>query len=128
MPRCDRYAIDGWSGRLDVFPVETRGIDPARLARVLVRERAGGERFRLQPASTARSLKKQYQSVGIPEEGRVGPLLFDASGALIFAPGLGIDARAWAPEGSSPQWGLRWQAGTPSECGSASMEPSSLRE
>jgi tRNA(Ile)-lysidine synthase len=57
----------------------------------------------------ARILKKQFQAVGVPAKGRDGPLLYDAAGALLFAPGLGIDARAWAPAGA-PQWGMRWIA------------------
>jgi tRNA(Ile)-lysidine synthase len=47
--------------------------------------------------------------LGVAAEGRDGPLLFDAVGALLFAPGLGIDARAWAQPGA-PQWGLAWHA------------------
>ena len=63
----------------------------------------------LNPSGGARSLKKQWQSQGIPAEGREGPLLYDATGTLLFVPGLGIDARAWAPPGA-PQWTLRWRA------------------
>jgi tRNA(Ile)-lysidine synthase len=107
--RCDRYAIAGWGGTLEVFPTSQRGIAPHRLAQVTARVRAGGERFQLQPAGLARSLKKQYQAAGVPAEGRDGPLLFDAAGALLFVPGLGIDARAWAPAGA-PQWDLRWRS------------------
>jgi len=114
LPRCADYGVDGWSGRLEVFACERAGVDPTRLARVLARPRSGGERFQLHPAGLARSLKKQYQAIGIAQEGRAGPLLFDAAGALLFAPGLGVDARAWAPEGA-PQWGLRWQACAASE-------------
>jgi len=56
-----------------------------------------------------RSLKRQWQSQRVAAEGRHGPLLYDGNGALLFVPGLGIDARAWAPPGA-PQWGLRWLA------------------
>jgi tRNA(Ile)-lysidine synthase len=107
--RCAEYVVPGWAGRLEVFATAQGGVAPRRLARVLARARAGGERFQLQPAGTARGLKKQYQAVGIASEGRDGPLLFDAQGELLFAPGLGVDARAWAGEGA-PQWGLRWRA------------------
>ena len=107
LPRCDRYALAGWNGALEVFATEQGGVAPHRLAQVEARVRAGGEQFQLQPAGTARSLKKQYQSLGVPAEGREGPLLFDAAGALLFAPGLGVDARAWAPAGA-PQWGIRY--------------------
>ena len=107
--RCDRYALDGWDGALEVFATEQRGIAPHRLAQIVARVRAGGEQFQLQPAGIARSLKKQWQASGVAAEGRDGPLLFDADGALLFAPGLGIDARAWARPGA-PQWGLAWHA------------------
>ena len=112
--RCDRYAIAGWDGRLELFATEHRGIAPHRLAQVEARVRAGGEQFLLQPAGVARSLKKQYQALGIPAEGRDGPLLFAGDGALLFVPGLGVDARAWAADGA-PQWGIRWHSG-PSAC------------
>ena len=105
--RCDRYGLAGWDGTLEVFPTSACGIAPHRLAPVTARVRSGGERFLLQPGGVARSLKKQYQSVGVPAEGRDGPLLFDAGGSLLFVPGLGVDARAWASPGA-PQWGLRW--------------------
>jgi tRNA(Ile)-lysidine synthase len=112
--RCDRYALEGWSGTLEVFATAHRGVAPHRLAQIAARDRAGGEQFQLQPAGTARSLKKQYQALGIPAEGRDGPLLFDAAGALLFVPGLGVDARAWAPP-DAPQWGIRWHP-APSAC------------
>jgi tRNA(Ile)-lysidine synthase len=105
--RCDRYALPGWHGALEVFATADRGVAPHRLAQVEARVRAGGERFVLHPAGAARSLKKQWQSQGVPVEGRDGPLVYDAAGVLLFVPGLGIDARAWAPAGA-PQWGLRW--------------------
>jgi tRNA(Ile)-lysidine synthase len=110
--RCDRYAIDGWSGMLELFVTADGGVAPHRLAQIEARVRAGGEQFQLQPAGTARSLKKQYQALGVPAEGRQGPLLFDAAGALLFVPGLGVDARAWATPGA-PQWGIRWLAPAP---------------
>jgi tRNA(Ile)-lysidine synthase len=105
--RCDRYALRGWDGTLEVFATDHGGVAPHRLAQVAARVRAGGEQFLLRPAGVARSLKKQYQALGVPLEGRDGPLLFDAAGALLFVSGLGVDARAWAAPGA-PQWGLRW--------------------
>jgi len=107
--RCDRYAVPGWDGALEVFATAERGVAPHRLAQVQARVRAGGERFVLNPAGGARSLKKQWQSQGVPAEGRDGPLVWGGDGALLFVPGLGVDARAWAPAGA-PQWGLRWVA------------------
>jgi len=105
--RCDRYAVAGWDGALEVFATERCGVAPHRLAQIDARVRAGGERFLLHPAGVARGLKKQFQSAGVPVEERDGPLLFDTAGALLFVPGLGIDARAWAAPGA-PQWGIRW--------------------
>ena len=119
--RCDRYALAGWHGTLEVFATPQRGIAPHRLAQITARVRAGGEQFQLQPAGTARSLKKQYQALGIPTEGRDGPLLFDAAGALLFVPGLGVDARAWAPP-DAPQWGIRWHS-QPRPAPGAKAEP-----
>ena len=107
--RCDRYALPGWDGVLELFATDEHGIAPHRLAQVQARVRAGGERFLLHPAGIARSLKKQFQERGVPAQARVGPLLFDAAGALLFVPGLGVDARAWVSSGA-PQWGLRWHA------------------
>ena len=114
--RCDAYALAGWDGVLEVFATPERGVAPHRLAQVEARVRAGGERFALQPGGIPRSLKKQYQALGIPSEGREGPLLFDAAGALLYAPGLGVDARAWAPAGA-PQWGMRWLGTAPACAG-----------
>jgi len=105
--RCARHPLPGWNGALEVFATAEHGVAPHRLAQVEVRARSGGERFVLGPAGAARSLKKQWQAQGVPVEGRDGPLVYDAAGALLFVPGLGIDARAWAPPGA-PQWGLRW--------------------
>jgi tRNA(Ile)-lysidine synthase len=107
--RCDRYALPGWDGLLELFATDGCGVAPHRLAQVEARARAGGEQFLLHPAGIVRSLKKQFQERGVPAQGRDGPLLFDAAGALLFVPGLGIDARAWAPAGA-PQWGIRWHA------------------
>jgi tRNA(Ile)-lysidine synthase len=127
--RCDRYVLPGWDGALEVFATKERGVAPHRLAQVVATIRAGGERFQLQPAGVARSLKKQWQALGVPVEGRDGPLIHDAAGTLLFAPGLGIDARAWAPAGA-PQWGLRWlpaasaaKAGVASPSWSAKADP-----
>jgi len=105
--RCDRYALAGWGGVIELFATDVHGVAPHRLAQVEARVRAGGERFLLHPAGIARSLKKQFQERSVPVQARGGPLLFDAAGALLFVPGLGVDARAWAPAGA-PQWGLRW--------------------
>jgi len=105
--RCGAHAVPGWPGRLEVFSATEEGVSPLRLAAAVARPRAGADQFQAHPRGIARSLKKQYQAAGLPAEARGGPLLFDAAGELLFVPGLGIDARAWAPPGT-PQWALRW--------------------
>ena len=105
--RCAAYAIDGWPGTLEVFATGARGVAPHRLAQVVARARFGGEQFLRWPGGAPRSLKKQFQAGAIAAEARGGPLVFDATGALLFVPGLGMDARAWAEEGA-PQWALHW--------------------
>lgn len=101
------YPLPGWQGCLIVRRVQADGVAPALLGALLVTGRAGGERFQLAPHSTPRSLKKQFQALGVPAWQRSGPLLF-AGGRLLFVPGLGIDARLRARPGEE-QFDLRWQ-------------------
>ena len=99
------YALPAWQGVLQVQPfVSGEGsgaaaLDPSCLRKALLRTREGGEQFQAAPRATARSLKKQYQAAGVPAWQRDGPLVFDEQGRLLFVPGLGLDARAWAPPG-----------------------------
>ena len=72
-----------------------------------LRGRRGGEQFQRTPRSTPRSLKKQYQAAGLAQWDRQGPLLYIGD-ALVFVPGLGIDARQWAAEDEA-QVTLRWE-------------------
>jgi len=106
--RCGDHAVPGWPGTLEVHATPREGLSPRRLADVVARPRTGGELFQRAVGTVPRSLKKQFQAAGLPDEGRGGPLLFDPAGALLFVPGLGVDARAWAGEGE-PQWSLRWR-------------------
>jgi len=105
--RCGDHPLAGWPGVLEVRAVEREGVSPRRLAQVVARARRGGEQFQSRPGGAARSLKKQFQSAGVAQDLREGPLLFDADGALLFVAGLGVDARAWGEEGA-PQWSLHW--------------------
>jgi tRNA(Ile)-lysidine synthase len=61
----------------------------------------------------ARSLKKQYQAMGVPAWDRTGPLLYTAAGDLLFVPGLGIDADQRAAPGQ-PQLSMTWVRDAPS--------------
>jgi len=100
------YAQPGWGGGWEVTAVPFGGVPAARLQDLTLRPRQGGEQFQRAPGSALRSLKKAYQEAGVPGWAREGPLLF--SGAeLVFAAGLGIDARVLAPPGE-PQLSLRW--------------------
>ena len=101
-----RWLVPGWGGYFEVTDCRRDGMAPALLQSLCLRARAGGERFQREPGGLPRSLKKQYQSANVPEHERAGPLLW-AAGRLLFAPGLGIDARSRAAVGE-PQLALRW--------------------
>ncbi|NML17393.1 tRNA lysidine(34) synthetase TilS [Azohydromonas caseinilytica] len=104
------YHLSGWGGSLRVKPVAEAGVALSRLQDCCLRERSGGEQFQRSPHSIPRSLKKQYQAEGVPSWQRGGPLLWHGD-ALLFVPGLGIDARLWAPPGT-PQFALEWVSDT----------------
>lgn len=93
--RAGSYRIEGWDGLLRVERVASQGVAISRLGAITARARQGGEQFRLAPNRPARSLKKQYQSLGIAAGERAGPVLY-LGDELLFAPGLGVDARHWA--------------------------------
>ena len=105
-----QHELPAWAGRLLVEPVLQRGACAATLRNLVARPRAGGEQFQLAQRGALRSLKKQYQSCGVPEHERDGPLLYTARGELLFAPGLGIDARLHAAPGVA-QWAIIWEPG-----------------
>lgn len=107
------YELHGWSGRLQVEWVDAagEGLALARLQRVQVRPRTGGESFQRAAGSLPRALKKQFQAAGVAAWQRQGPLLYDASGVLLFVPGLGLDARCvTGPDAAGPRVVLRWLA------------------
>lgn len=104
--RAGVYRVPGWAGRLEAVRVEAGGVALDRLQVLRACARCGGERFQLGAHRPPRSLKKQYQALAIPAAERGGPLLY-AGDALIYAPGLGIDARAHAAPGGA-QLALRW--------------------
>ena len=108
-----RWLLPGWPGCIEVSVVDPAsaqlGLSPSALSCVQTRARAGGEQFQRSPRSLPRSLKKQFQAAGVPEHQRAVPLLWSADGQLLFVPGLGPDARHWAPAGQ-PALALRWCA------------------
>ncbi len=103
-----RMPLPAWGGELHVVPCAEHGVPPDLLRCACVHPREGGEQFLRAPRATARGLKKQFQSLGLPAWARGGPLVSAASGQLLFVPGLGMDARAWAPPGQA-QLRLEWQ-------------------
>ena len=100
------YPIAQWHGAFEVSAVARLGIAAASLAAARLSARRAGEQFQRAPRAALRSLKKQFQEVGLAAHERSGPLVYSGE-QLIYVPGLGIDARAWAAEGSA-QLGLRW--------------------
>lgn len=110
-----RYSVEGWAGTLVAQPVDAAGLPlgSGGSLQLTLRPRQGGEQFQAGPRQPPRSLKKQFQAARVPAWQRHGPLVFQGD-ALVFVPGLGLDARAWAPAGT-PQLGLHWE---PPDCAS----------
>lgn len=102
-----RTELPAWGGTLELVPVEQGGASLALLADAGLRERQPGDQFQLAPRGTARSLKKQFQTLGVPAWQRHGPIAAVAD-HVVFVPGLGIDARALAAPGE-PQLAIRWE-------------------
>jgi tRNA(Ile)-lysidine synthase len=106
LSRAGRVDVPAWHGRFEVAAVTSGGLEPHRLRHCELRERRGGEQFQRSRRSVPRSLKKQFQSAGLPAWQRGGPLLY-GDGELLYVPGLGIDARVQA-QGGGAMLGLRW--------------------
>lgn len=111
VPGPGRHRLPDWGGVLEVERADSGGVSWACLERVELRHRQGGETFQRALNRPARSLKKQFQSAGLPAWAREGPLLYDLQGRLLFVPGLGVDARCLAPIGED-QARLVWHPGT----------------
>ena len=99
--------VPGFGGTLVIEPVHERGLAVDRLCALTARARSGGEQFQRAPGTPPRALKKQFQLAGVSADLRSGPLLW-AGEQLVFVPGLGMDARVWAPPGQ-PQVRLQWR-------------------
>ena len=102
-----RLPVPGWRGCWTIREVPQGGVPASVLRQVRLQSRQGREQIRLQPRATARSLKKQFQSLGVPTWQRGGPLVFTPEGQLVFVPGLGPDAAFLAAPGQ-PQRQLLW--------------------
>ncbi len=108
LSRPGRVSLPTWHGALVIEPTPRGGLPPELLRDAECRRRTGGELFQLGPGRPARSLKKQYQTLGVPSWQRAGPLVFTRSG-LAFVPGLGMDSRL-VHETPGPALSLRWEA------------------
>jgi tRNA(Ile)-lysidine synthase len=106
-PGC--YPMPAWGGRWRIDAAHADGVAAPLLKGTRAAPRSGGEQFSLAPGATARSLKKQFQALGIPAWQRSGPLLFSSDGRLIWVPGLGVDARCRASVGER-QLSVSWEA------------------
>lgn len=104
--RAGDYKVPAWRGELRVERVKAGGVPISMLSAATLRARTGGEQFQSGPGRPPRSLKKQFQAAAMPAWERSGPLVYHGE-TLLFVPGLGIDARAIAPEGV-PQATLTW--------------------
>lgn len=107
LDRAGEWPLPPWRGRFVIAWALEGGVLPEALQHAVVRRRSGGERFRLAPNATARSLKKQFQARGLAAWDRQGPLLYTAAGELLFVPGLGIEAGQGAARGR-PQLTVAW--------------------
>jgi tRNA(Ile)-lysidine synthase len=101
------YPLPAWGGSLRLQTVPANGVALALLQACELRARAGSERFQQHAGGPPRSLKKAFQSVGVPAWQRMAPLLYGADGRLLYVPGLGVDARALARPGEA-QVLLEW--------------------
>jgi len=111
--RPGEHPLASWAGCLVVRTASDSGAPPALLRQAVARDREGGESFRTAPRAMARSLKKQYQAMGVPAWDRNGPLVYTAAGDLLFVPGLGIAADLRAAPGQ-PQLSMTWVPDAPS--------------
>jgi tRNA(Ile)-lysidine synthase len=102
-------ALPQFGGVLTMKPKRGRGISRVKIKdKILeVRARAGGERLRLGALRPSRTLKNLWQEARTPQWLREGcPLLF-AGDALVYVPGLGVDAGFRADKGEpgiEPGW------------------------
>ena len=101
-----RWSLPGWGGAIEARVCLVGGVPAERLRQVSLAARSGGERFQSHAKGLPRSLKLQFQAAAVPAQARGGPLVW-SDGRLLFVPGLGMDARAWAA-GGVPQLRLHW--------------------
>jgi tRNA(Ile)-lysidine synthase len=104
-----RLALPALGGELRFRRACGAGIDPKWLdeGALQVRLRSGGERLQLDARRPRRTLKNLFQEVGVPAWQRKKLPLLYCGEELVWAPGLGVDARYSATEKTSgwvPEW------------------------
>lgn len=109
LTRLGAHRVPGAPAQLRVRTLGEGGLPRDLLRGARWQARQGAERFQAGRGRPPRSLKKQFQAAGVPAWSRSAPLLVAADGALLFVPGLGIDARALAAPGH-PRVSLEWVA------------------
>ena len=104
-----KLALPQLGGELTFRTMRGSGIDRSRMeaSEITVRLRSGGEKLQIDPQRPRRTLKNLFQEAGVPpwERARL-PLLFCGT-ELVWAPGLGVDARYRARRGAPgilPRW------------------------
>ncbi|HET7198970.1 MAG TPA: tRNA lysidine(34) synthetase TilS, partial [Burkholderiales bacterium] len=102
-----RVRVEALGGELRFVRARGRGFVLPEDATLEVRLRAGGERLQPDARRPRRTLKNLFQEAGVPPWQRERmPLLF-CGADLVWAPGLGVDARYQAPAGELG-WLPRW--------------------
>lgn len=102
------HRLPAWGGTLVLRRVEEGGVPVSLLAAALLRTRRPGDTFQSGPGRPVRALKKQFQAAGLPAWLRQAPVVATAE-ALVFVPGLGLDARAAMAPGQ-PRCVMDWVA------------------
>ena len=104
-----RLALPALEGELRSRRVRGQGIDRSMIKRnsFQIRLRSGGERLRVDARRPSRTLKNLFLEAGVPpwERARL-PLIF-CGDDLVWAPGLGVDAKylsAGGAPGVLPDW------------------------
>jgi tRNA(Ile)-lysidine synthase len=102
-----RVPLPALGGELRFRRVQGAGIDPSLAGDWRVKLRSGGERLQPDPRRPRRSLKNLFQEAGVPPWQRQKLPLLYCGEELVWAPGLGIDARYRSPKnlaGWVPEW------------------------
>jgi len=102
-----RMPLDSLSGELR-FRLGVGGVDPAHVkdAGLVVDLRRRGARLRLRVGGPSRTLKNLFQEAGVPQWERERLPMLWSGDALVWVPGLGVDAafravpgrRGWVPD------------------------------